>query len=371
MKSLARQMCWWPDVDADILVTAKNCEACLHKQKSRPKNWTPWPESFAPWQRVHVDFCGPFLNRYYALVLIDSYSKWPEVFMTSMPTASFVIQALRKCFSREGIPQVLVTDNGSQFCAAEMKTWLDSIGCRHLRTAPRHPCSNGAAENLVKTVKSALASANPKSFAELEAFLDNFLLQYRNAAHATTKESPARLFKSRALRSSLRCLDSSEVIYFRGNDIRPTRGIITRTLGQSMVEITDLEDATVHRRHIDQLHFKESREPTSEPIIESQTDADTRHQEATENVGLELECNAAGNETTASETNHNTGPILRRSSRKASQIDEALLREESCGDPTACPSESQWATRYTFRIANQNIGPLTNPVQLGECSAIG
>ncbi|WP_432422670.1 integrase catalytic domain-containing protein [Streptococcus dysgalactiae] len=145
---------------------------------------------------MHADVCGPFLNRCHASVLIDPYSKWPEAFLTSTPTTLFVIQALRKCFSREGIPQVLITDNGSQFCATETKSWLDSIGCRHLRTAPRHLCSNGAAENLVRTVKSAIASANPKTLSELEIFLDNFLLQYRNAVHATTKEIPEKLFKS-------------------------------------------------------------------------------------------------------------------------------------------------------------------------------
>ncbi|VDP92328.1 unnamed protein product [Echinostoma caproni] len=166
------------------------------------------------------------------------------------------MRVLRKCFSREGVPQVLVTDNGSQFCAAELKTWLDNIGCRHLRKTP--PCSNGAAEKFVTTVKSAIASANPRKIVELEILLDNFLLQYRNAAHATIKESPAKLFKARSLRSSLRWVDSSDVVYFRGNDLRPSRGIITRRISQAMVEITDLTDATVHRRQIDQIHFNET-----------------------------------------------------------------------------------------------------------------
>ncbi|VDP81405.1 unnamed protein product [Echinostoma caproni] len=101
---------------------------------------------------------------------------------------------LRKGFSRKGIPQVFVTDNGSQFSATEMKAWLDSIRCRHFRTAPIHPGSNGQTENPVKTVKSALASANPKLITDLEAFLDNFLLQHRNATHANTKERPAKIF---------------------------------------------------------------------------------------------------------------------------------------------------------------------------------
>ena len=40
-----------------------------------------------------------------------------------------------------------------------------------------------------------------------------FFLQYRNAAHSTTKKSSAELFKNRNLRSSLRCLDSAEVTF--------------------------------------------------------------------------------------------------------------------------------------------------------------
>ncbi|VDP73505.1 unnamed protein product [Echinostoma caproni] len=127
------------------------------------------------------------------------------------------MRVLRKCFSREGVPQVLVTDNGSQFCAVELKTWLDSIGCRYLCKAPRHPCSNEAAEILLKTVKSVISSSNPRTIVELEILLDNFLLQYRNAAHATIKESPAKLFIARSLRSSLRYVDSSDV-YVRGNN---------------------------------------------------------------------------------------------------------------------------------------------------------
>ncbi|VDP86007.1 unnamed protein product [Echinostoma caproni] len=149
-----------------------------------------------------------------------------------------------------------------------MELWIDSIGCRHLRTAPRHPCSNGAAENLVKTVKSAIASVNPKTLHELEMLVDSFLLQYRNGTHTTTKESPATFFKSRRLRSSLQCLDFSNVVYFRGNDLRPVCGIVTRQLGQAMVEITDLNDATVYKRHVDQIHFKPS--------------TDQRHQETSE-----------------------------------------------------------------------------------------
>lgn len=40
----------------------------------------------------------------------------------------------------------------------------------------------------------------------------------------------------------------SDITCFRGNELRPARGIVTRKLGQSTVEPTDPEDADVHRR---------------------------------------------------------------------------------------------------------------------------
>ena len=255
MKSLARMMCWWPTIDADICRTAKNCSECVHKTRNEPSKWIPWPISTEAWQRVHADYCGPFLNNFYALVVIDSYSKWPEVFFTKSPCADFTIQALRKVFSREGVPVVLVTDNGSHFSAKAVTEWLTSIGCKHLFTAPRHPCSNGQAENFVKTLKSAIQSFHPSTFKELDRCVDHFLLQYRNCVHSATKETPAKLCKGRMLRSNILCLDTSEVTFFRGNDLRPSTGVVLKSFGNRMLQLLDIDDLSVHRRHVDQIHF--------------------------------------------------------------------------------------------------------------------
>ena len=52
----------------------------------------------------------------------DSLSKFPEVFLTLNATADFTKQYLQKSFSREGIAQVLVTDNGKHFSCQIYKT---------------------------------------------------------------------------------------------------------------------------------------------------------------------------------------------------------------------------------------------------------
>ena len=38
MKSLARSMCWWLEMDNEIKLTAANCKSCLHKITTKPKN---------------------------------------------------------------------------------------------------------------------------------------------------------------------------------------------------------------------------------------------------------------------------------------------------------------------------------------------
>lgn len=109
------------------------------------------------------------------------------------------------------------------------------------------------------------------TFQELERCVDNFLLQYRNCAHSTTKETPSKLFKGRCLRSNLLCLDSSEVTYFRGNDLRPSCGIVLKNLGNRMLQLLDVDDLSVHRRHIDQIRYEEPGELVPIPSAPSET----------------------------------------------------------------------------------------------------
>uniref|UniRef100_UPI00339A20EC hypothetical protein n=1 Tax=Acinetobacter baumannii TaxID=470 RepID=UPI00339A20EC len=75
----------------------------------------------------------------------------------------------------------------------------------------------------------------------------------------------AKLFKGRSLRSNMMCLDSSEVTYYRGNELRPSSGIIIKNLGKRMATILDTDDLTIHKRHIDQLRIMDKGESASIP----------------------------------------------------------------------------------------------------------
>jgi transposase InsO family protein len=262
MVSLARLICWWPSLAADITTFGKGCQRCQTNKPNTHPTWKPWPVPFQAMQRVHGDYCGPFFNRYYILVLEDAYSKFPEAFITTSANADFTREALQKFFAREGIPQTFVTDNGSHFKAKELQDWLRSLGCYPICTAPRHPASNGLAENFVKTLKIAIKAAQPENLRHLHRCVDNFLLQYRNAIHPTTRATPAFLFKGRNLRSSN--LDTTEILFFRGNDARPSNGLILAQAGERMFRIVDREDGSLHVRHRDQIQISSGSPPGNE-----------------------------------------------------------------------------------------------------------
>ena len=60
MKQLARRYCWWPKINADILVATKHCDACQANQVSPRQIYQLWPEPERPWERIHIDCAGPF-----------------------------------------------------------------------------------------------------------------------------------------------------------------------------------------------------------------------------------------------------------------------------------------------------------------------
>ncbi len=133
----------------------------------------------------------------------------------------------------------MVTDNGTHFTSSEVQDWLKSVGCRQVFTAPRNPESNGLAENFVKTLKNAVRAMAPASFQNLEQCIDSFLLYYRNAEHATTGESPSKLFKNRAHRTNLHNVSSTDVTFFKGTRQEMARGVVMQNLGNCMVTILD------------------------------------------------------------------------------------------------------------------------------------
>ena len=132
------------------------------------------------------------------LVLIDAHSKWIEAFHTV--TSQAVIEELRTVFSKFGIPEVIVADNGACFTSSDFESFLQYNGVKHLTTAPYHPLSNGLAERAVQIVKKGLKKVTSGS---IRSRLAKILLHYRIQPQETTGLTPAELLLKKQPRTRL------------------------------------------------------------------------------------------------------------------------------------------------------------------------
>lgn len=206
MKSLARSYVYWPNIDQQIEQKCRGCHGCTSVRKmpsSAPLHPWEWPSH--PWRRLHIDYAGPYLNRMF-LVVIDAHSKWPEVVVMKNATSATTITALRNMFARFGLPDQIVSDNGSQFTSNDFEQFLKSNGIYHIKSAPYHPATNGLAERFVQTFKLAMKAAKTTE-TTVNDKLETFLMAYRNAPHSTTASSPASLLFNRPLRTRLDLLN--------------------------------------------------------------------------------------------------------------------------------------------------------------------
>ena len=121
----------------------------------------------------------------------------------NVATSYATIEELRRMFAAHGLPEVLVSDNGTAFSSGELLELTKRNGIRHVKTAPYHPSSNGQVERAVQTFKEAIKKNSTDS---LQTRVSRFLFNYRNTPHSTTGVSPAELLLGRRPRTHLSLL---------------------------------------------------------------------------------------------------------------------------------------------------------------------
>ncbi|UYV82656.1 K02A2.6-like [Cordylochernes scorpioides] len=79
-----------------------------HVKKLPNRTVCSWPKADYPSQRIYMDYAGP-ADVYMFLVIVDSFSNWLEVKVMKSTTTYNTIRSLRGIFSRNRLPQVVLT----------------------------------------------------------------------------------------------------------------------------------------------------------------------------------------------------------------------------------------------------------------------
>ncbi|UYV83714.1 hypothetical protein LAZ67_23002282 [Cordylochernes scorpioides] len=188
----ARETVWWPGILEEIAETVRKCSVCIQEAVSKHEPLIPTNFPTRPWQKIGMDLFK-FENKWY-LVVIDYYSRFPEMVQLDRLTASVVVRSCKSIFARHGVPETVVSDNGTQFGAArEFANFARQYGFTHVTSSPRFPQSNGMAEAGVKIAKLILKKNKDPSLG---------LLEYRSTP-LENGSSPAELLMGRKLRTTL------------------------------------------------------------------------------------------------------------------------------------------------------------------------
>ncbi|PIO55758.1 integrase core domain protein, partial [Teladorsagia circumcincta] len=222
------------------------------------------------------------------LVVVDAFSKWPEVIPMTSTTSTATLRELRRLFAQFGLPQIIVSDNGTQFTSAEFQDFCRSNGIKHVRSPPFHPQSNGQAERFVDTFKRSIGKM--KNNGPPVDALHILLFTYRNTPCTASPDgrSPAENFFGRRLRSTLdllkpshapearpditmeeqfnrrhgakpRKFEPNDLVFardFRAGQSKWSAGRILRRHGQTLYDV----EGSIWKRHANQLRPRASSE---------------------------------------------------------------------------------------------------------------
>ena len=205
---------FWPGMSADIRRYCSSCDVC---QRTSPRGkLTRVPMGHTPvidtaFRRVAVDIVGPIkpmseTGKQYILVMIDYATRYPEAVALRDIRASTVADALMEMWSRLGIPDQILTDNGSQFTGSLMQEINDFLKIKSIKTTPWHPQTNGLVEKFNGTLKNMLRKLvieQPKTW---DKVIPALLFAYREVPQESTGFSPFEMLYGRTVKGPMSIL---------------------------------------------------------------------------------------------------------------------------------------------------------------------
>ena len=161
-RHLYTDLYFWPNGSTECEQMCRECTACARAEKSSKTNQVPtgeYPVPDGPWQVLAMDITGPFWEAPHrhenVVVLMDYFSKFPEIMFTEKTTSTVIIRWLEEVFSVWGNPLEIITDNGPQFVSDEFEEFLAGRFIKHTTTPVYCPQRNGLVERFNRVIKNS------------------------------------------------------------------------------------------------------------------------------------------------------------------------------------------------------------------------
>ncbi len=177
----------WYDQTFDVDQFVKTCPLCQRQGHGRKGTEGPQfsVQSTYRLAKYAADLVGPLpqdeRRMNYILVVVDCFTK--HVMLSPVETSGSLdtIEALERIFNSFGVPQTLLTDNGSTFASNQMAEFLRTWNISHDTSVPYNSQGNAICERMNR---------------EVRRHLDNLALQYENRPWSTLVSQVQRIVNS-------------------------------------------------------------------------------------------------------------------------------------------------------------------------------
>lgn len=165
----------------------------IHKQVRYPKVWNSITAQY-PLQQVQIDLM--IMDKLktknkgyaYALVLIDIYSRFAEVIPMKSKTSRETLEAFKKIKIH---PEIIRSDNGSEFTNQEFQTYLKSKKIKHFTNNIGDHNYLGIVDRFIKTIRDKLRLLwTENDNFDWVSHIAKIVKKYNSTKHSTTKQKP-------------------------------------------------------------------------------------------------------------------------------------------------------------------------------------
>ncbi|XP_069111463.1 uncharacterized protein [Argopecten irradians] len=184
---------YWPSMTSDIETYVRHCDSCQRQNHlaKTPSVLHPIPVKDKAFAMLGMDLVGPLRltergNRY-VIVLTDYLTKWPEVKAIPSKDANEIADFVIETVCRHGTPEVILTDNGREFCNMVNDTLCSKLGIEHRLTTPYHPQTNGLTERYNQTLCCAISKYVNDTQDDWDRYIQQIAFATRTCIQTSTK----------------------------------------------------------------------------------------------------------------------------------------------------------------------------------------
>ena len=154
---------FWPGAGLDVRTYCRSCDVCqrMSQRRTKPVPLVKMPIIDTPFSRISMDIVGPLSptssgGHRYILTVIDWATGFPEAVPLKSIDSISVAEALLAIFSRVGIPNTILSDQGTNFTSLLMGELHRLLGIKPMFSSVYHSQGNGRQERVHSTLKSCL-----------------------------------------------------------------------------------------------------------------------------------------------------------------------------------------------------------------------